>query len=92
MIGFYEKIEDIPDDPERWEVKVRGKEKLSQILNERRDEALLYRNMSTLKTDVPLPDSLEDLAWSGANKSAVDRIVSLLEDPALLERTIRFAP
>lgn len=91
VIGHYGRIEDIPEDSDAWDVSVRGKDKLASVLAERRNEALLYRNLSTLKTDVPLPEPLSDLAWSGADRSAVEEIAARLEAPTLLERTIHYA-
>ncbi|MFT4844443.1 MAG: 5'-3' exonuclease, partial [Candidatus Azotimanducaceae bacterium] len=32
---------------------------------ERRDDAMLYRTLATLRTDVPIQESLEDLHWTG---------------------------
>ncbi len=57
-------IERIPDDPRRWPA-VRGAERLAGTLAARRDDALLYRTLTRLRTDVPLAESLDDLAWHG---------------------------
>lgn len=62
VLGRYAKLEAIPDDPARWEVAVRGKDALAASLRERRDDALLYRTLATLRTDVPIAEALEDLA------------------------------
>ena len=68
LIERYGPIEAIPDNPEAWDIPVRGKKQLAEMLRERRNEALLYRNLSTLRLDVPLSDSLEDLEWKGADR------------------------
>ncbi len=60
------------------------------VNRQRRREALLYRNLSTLRIDVPLPDSLEDLRWAGADRGQVEAVAAGLADPGLLERTIRY--
>ena len=39
---------------------------------ERRDEALLYKRLATLREDVPLRESLDDLEWRGARKELRD--------------------
>ena len=43
-----------------------------------------------LRTDVPLPEKLDDLVWQGANRESVVAIVETMEDPSLLERTIHY--
>jgi len=90
LIGRYGRLENVPSDPEAWEVDVRGKAKLAETLNERKNEALLYRNLSTLRTDVPLPEQLEDIKWRGAHRDRVASVARLMNSPELLERTIRY--
>ena len=64
LLRRYERLDDIPLDGD-WEVSVRGAPRLAATLTERLDDALLYRRLATLVTDVPLPHGLEDLAWAG---------------------------
>jgi 5'-3' exonuclease len=68
VLARYEHIEHIPDDPGAWEVRVRGVERLARTLAERRDDALLYRDLATLRTDVQLGVDLGDLRWDGVPK------------------------
>jgi len=65
LLGHYGHLDAIPHDPTAWEVTVRGAERLAATLVERFDDALLYRELATLVTDVPLDASLLDLAWDG---------------------------
>jgi 5'-3' exonuclease len=65
LLARYGRLEDIPDDPRRWDVAVRGAMALAESLRGRREEAALYRVLATLRTDVPLPESLDDLRWRG---------------------------
>lgn len=58
-------IERIPADPSAWEVKVRGLDRLAATLRDRMEAALLFRRLATLRRDVPLPHSLDDLCWRG---------------------------
>jgi hypothetical protein len=44
---------------------VRGKEKLSAVLEANRDAAMLFRRLATLRTDAPLFASVDDLRWRG---------------------------
>lgn len=68
VLTAYPRLEDIPEDPASWSCKVRGATRLSASLRDRWREALLYRNLSILRTDVPLPDELHHLEWKGARR------------------------
>ena len=61
----YGHIEQIPVDASAWDIKIRGAEALASGLNERRGDARLYRILATLRQDVPLAETLEDLQWRG---------------------------
>ncbi|MGH7731330.1 MAG: 5'-3' exonuclease [Candidatus Eiseniibacteriota bacterium] len=65
VLARWEHLERIPPDPARWEVKVRGAERLAATLAEGRAEALLFRGLATLRRDVPLTQTFEDLRWQG---------------------------
>lgn len=65
LLGRYVHLEDIPAAADDWDVPVRGADRLAQTLRERQDDVLLYRDLARLVTDVPLPGTLEDLAWHG---------------------------
>lgn len=68
VLGRYVTLEAIPRDGGDWDVQVRGAARLQQTLRDGIEDALLYRELATLATDVPLPDSLEDLQWRGARR------------------------
>ncbi len=65
VLARYPHLEAIPPDPARWEVKVRGATRLSAALEERRDEARLFRRLATVRTDAPLFSDVEELRWRG---------------------------
>lgn len=68
VLSRYPHLEDIPRDAGAWEVSVRGAVKLAEALTERWEEALLFRTLATLRTDVPLAEGLPDLEWRGARR------------------------
>lgn len=70
VLSAYPHLEDIPDDGKTWSAKVRGAEKLAATLATHRAEATLYRTLATLRLDVPLKESLEQLEWKGASREA----------------------
>lgn len=65
VLTRWESLDAIPEDPKDWQVKVRGADALAASLNEHREAALLYRTLATLRRDVPLEESVDDLAWRG---------------------------
>lgn len=71
VLAHYGRLEDIPDHEREWKVSVRGAAALGQSLREGRQDALLYRTLARLRTDVPLAETLEDLRWGGARRHAL---------------------
>jgi 5'-3' exonuclease len=68
VLARWRKLEAIPSKARDWEVSVRGGEKLAATLLERRQDAFLYRDLTTLRFDVPLTETLDDLEWHGVKK------------------------
>ena len=62
-------IEGIPDDAGDWNIKVRGANSLAQNLAEHREAAALYKELATLRLDVPISESLDDIEWQGARRA-----------------------
>lgn len=54
VVGHYHHYEHIPVDPAAWEVSVRGSARLSETLQQQWDDALLFRDLATLRTDAPV--------------------------------------
>jgi 5'-3' exonuclease len=65
LLRAFGRIEDIPRDPRAWPGEIRQRDRLAGTLAAQMQDALLYRKLATLITDVPLPESLEDLRWPG---------------------------
>ena len=70
LLRAYVHLEAIPPDARSWTVNVRGAPALAPLLAASRDEVLLYRKLATLVTDVPLPETLEELRWRGVPRAA----------------------
>ena len=58
-------LEAIPVNARDWHVNVSNPGILSQTFNEKRELAFLFRNLATLRTDLPLFSSVADLLWQG---------------------------
>jgi len=69
VLSKYPHLEDIPDEVEDWGITAGRARTLLENLDANRDESLLYRRLATLRTDVPLKESLDDLEWLGAPES-----------------------
>lgn len=65
VLAHYRHLEAIPDDPAAWTVAVRGAPALAAELASHRRDAELYRRLATLRTDVPIAEGVDDLAWRG---------------------------
>jgi 5'-3' exonuclease len=70
LLARYDHLDAIPADPETWDVLVRGGTRLAATLAERRQDAVLYRELATLVTDVPIDAAPPGLAWAGVPREA----------------------
>jgi 5'-3' exonuclease len=87
VLQRYPHLEEIPDSVGAWDLSLRGAASLARMLKERRAEAMLYRELSTLRLDAPLPQTKpEELAWHGVDRPAFEALSVRLRAPRLLER------
>jgi len=68
VLASYGRLERIPTSETEWNVKVRSATRLSENLEANRSAATLYRTLTTLRRDVPLVESLDDLEWHGVRR------------------------
>jgi 5'-3' exonuclease len=66
VLAKYKHIEAIPKDPNKIPLGLGRATTLLDNLQKNYKDALLFRELSTLRTDVPLKESLADLKWQGA--------------------------
>jgi 5'-3' exonuclease len=71
LLARFVHLESIPLDARAWPGSIRGAERLLQTLRERLADVLLYRQLATLRRDVPLRESLEDLRYRGPDTARV---------------------
>ncbi len=85
VLRRYRHIEEIPAEPEDWDVTVRGKATLAANLRAERSQALLYRTLATLRADVPLsPDptaGADALRWPGPDQNLLAKVCTELREP-----------
>ena len=77
VLAIYKKLENIPKDPSQWDQSIRSSKKLSATLNELWADAILFRNLATLRLDVPVFQSLDDLLWRGPQPAFEEMCVRL---------------
>ena len=65
VLARFGHLEQIPDDWRTWSVNATSPSRLARTLAENRDEAFLFRRLATLRTDVDVFNSVEDLRWTG---------------------------
>ena len=91
VLAAYPHLEDIPRSELDWEVQVPGAKSLSSSLLESWDKALFFRSLATLRTDVPLSESLEHLEWRGARRPELESLCGKIDNPKFLELIPRWA-
>ena len=65
VLAKFHHLESIPADWREWGVSVASPKALSSTLAANREQALLFRVLATLRTDVPVFDSVDQLEWKG---------------------------
>jgi 5'-3' exonuclease len=66
VLAAHGPIEAVPLEASKWQVKVRGADKLAATLRERMDDARLFKKLATLRVDAPVKETLDELCWRGA--------------------------
>jgi 5'-3' exonuclease len=65
VLARFKHLEAVPRDYREWHANVRNAGALARVLDEQRDLAFLFRNLATLRTDVPVFESVDELRWTG---------------------------
>ncbi len=65
VLARYGHLESIPSDWRAWGVNAANPAALALTLAGEADRALLFRDLATLRSELPLFDSVDDLHWKG---------------------------
>lgn len=65
VLARFGHLEAIPDDWRTWSVNASRPGALAAVLAQERDRALLFRDLATLRTHLPLFASVDELRWQG---------------------------
>jgi 5'-3' exonuclease len=80
-------LEDVPRDWRKWHPSIRGAQRLSAVLFEQWNDALLYRALATLQLDVPVFESVDELQWKGPSPQ-FERYCDRIQVSGLYERAM----
>lgn len=86
VLAHYGHLEAIPDDPDAWEVSVRGARAIAENLASMREEAALYKRLATLVTDVELGVDVAGLAYKGPDRARLAALCKQIDFERFLDR------
>ena len=90
VLAHYVHLEDIPNEPWKWAVRVRSRDRLAATLREGREAAELFRELATLVRDAPVSGSVDELAWQGPTPELAG-MAERLSAPGLVAQVERLA-
>jgi 5'-3' exonuclease len=65
VLAKFKHIDLVPADWKEWRVNATSAASLAATLERERDRALLFRDLATLRTEIPVFDSVDELQWTG---------------------------
>jgi 5'-3' exonuclease len=65
VLAKFRHIESIPDDSGEWHVNAANARSLAATLARDREQAMLFRTLATLRTDIELFKDVDELRWDG---------------------------
>ena len=77
VLARFGHIEDIPAEPALWSVNAANSGTLAKTLARDRELALLFRDLATLRTHLPLFDDVDALLWEGPRPEFVELAAKL---------------
>jgi 5'-3' exonuclease len=87
VLAKFGHLESIPHDSRNWQVNAVDADNLAATLVRHWDDALLFRTLATLRTEILLFDDVDRLRWKGPTP-AFEEIGKRL-DAAITEKTTR---
>jgi 5'-3' exonuclease len=87
VLAKFKHIESIPKDPKKIPLGLGRATTLVENLQQNYKGAMLFRELSTLRTDVPLKEKLDDLKWRGAHPR-LKKVCQELREERLAERVL----
>jgi 5'-3' exonuclease len=85
VLAKFEHLEAIPADWREWKVNANSAASLAATFAREREHAFLFRDLATLRTDIDVFASVDELAWSGptpAFTAMAERLQQAKTEPA----------
>ena len=86
LLREFGQVENIPDDPDDWSIKVRGAKGLATSLGSMREEVSLYKTLATLRLDAPIDCQLSDIEWNGVDEKSLEKFCQSIGDDRFFRR------
>jgi 5'-3' exonuclease len=87
VFSQYPHLEDIPKDWRHWDPMIRKARPLAESVFSGWEDALLFRTLATLRVDVPVFTSIDDLLWRGPAED-FKRTCERMKAPDLCRRAL----
>jgi len=87
VFSQYPHLEDVPKDWQEWNPSIRRARPLSESLFSGWKDALLFRQLATLRLDVPVFDTVEDLRWRQP-RASFEQFCARIKAPELVRRAV----
>jgi len=91
VLARYQNLEAIPSEESQWDLRIRGATALAASLRDHWADALLFRDLATLRTSAEVFTEVDELRWCGPT-SGFAPLCEQLGAPDLAERIARLAP
>ncbi|HEY3939628.1 MAG TPA: 5'-3' exonuclease H3TH domain-containing protein [Bryobacteraceae bacterium] len=88
VLSQYAHLEGIPKNWQEWHPFIRKAQSLSASLFSSWNEALLFRTLATLRLDVPVFDTVEELRWRSARPDFEEQC-QRMKSPELFRRAVK---
>jgi 5'-3' exonuclease len=86
-LSQYPHLEDIPRDWRAWHTSIRSARTLATTLLDCWSDAVLFRELATLRLDVPVFDTVEELCWNGPRPDFEEHC-RRMKSPGLFTRAV----
>ena len=87
VLAKFEHLENIPADARQWSVNAANSSTLATTLQREQRLAFLFRDLATLRSDIPLFESVDELRWWGPTPAFAD--IGRKLDAAVIQKVER---
>jgi 5'-3' exonuclease len=90
VLARFESIEKIPDSPGQWGLQVRNRPALAAALAANRRDAMLFKDLATLRVERSLLSNVDSLRWAGPTPAFAE-VCDRIDARPLAARAARLA-